>query len=315
VTLHASIDGNAVWALLRLGLADERIERLVARLVSAQWPDGGWNCDRRASGQVSSFTESLIPLRALALHAIGTGNGDSRAAADRAAELFLARRLFRRLRDGRVIRPAFVQLHFPCYWQPRPATEDLRVLGVHRGRLAADRGASVAGKPILARTNLRMCGCPAVETLRAFTNDRGRSPMAATKPARKPATKPARKPATKAAGNPATKARKPAPSDGRTPEQHLRDALEELGKARDRAGGDLRGGIESAIERTREAMKHAGADAQEQVSDWRRALDKASDDVRRELGILAVRAQSSPEALRAMSAEIRSRKAQITPSK
>ena len=132
--------------------------------------------------------------------------------------------------------------------------------------------------------------------------------MAATKAARKPATKAARKPATKAA-------RKAEPSDGRTPEQHLRDALDELGKARDRAGDDLRGGIESAIERTREAMKHAGADAQEQVSDWRSALDKASDDVRRELGILAVRAQSSPEALRAMSAEIRKRKAQITPSK
>lgn len=62
-------------------------------------------------------------------------------------------------------------------------------------------------------------------------------------------------------------------------------------------------------------MKHAGADAREQVSDWRRSLDKASDDVRRELGILAVRAQSSPHALRAMSAEIRKRKTQITPSK
>ena len=109
--------------------------------------------------------------------------------------------------------------------------------------------------------------------------------------------------------------RKTAGGNGHTPEEHLRGALEELGKARDRAGDDIRGGIDSAIQRTREAMKEAGAEAQEQVSDWRRTLDKASDDARRELGILAVRAQSSPEALRAMSAEIRKRKAQITPSK
>jgi hypothetical protein len=110
-------------------------------------------------------------------------------------------------------------------------------------------------------------------------------------------------------------ARKSAPGDGHTPEEHLRDALEELGKARDRASDDIREGIDSAIQRTREAMKQAGMGAHEQVSDWRHSLDKASDDVRRELGILAVRAQTSPEALRAMSAEIRKRKAQITPSK
>ena len=124
--------------------------------------------------------------------------------------------------------------------------------------------------------------------------------MAATKTARKPA----RKPAGKA-----------APSNGHTPEEHLRHALDELGKARDRASGDIRSGIDTAIERTSEAMKHVGSDAQDQVSDWRRSLDRAGDDVRRELGILAVRAQSSPEALKAMSAEIRKRKAQITPSK
>jgi hypothetical protein len=66
---QASIDGNALWAMLGLGLADERAEALAERLRNAQWPDGGWNCDRKASGRSSSFTESLITLRALQLHA------------------------------------------------------------------------------------------------------------------------------------------------------------------------------------------------------------------------------------------------------
>lgn len=116
VRLHASIDANLVWALLTLGLADDRVDRLVARILRAQWPDGGWNCDRAASGRTSSFTESLIPLRALSLHTRLTGDRHSAAAADAAAEFFLRRHLYRRLTDGRVIRSSFQQLHFPCYW-------------------------------------------------------------------------------------------------------------------------------------------------------------------------------------------------------
>ena len=114
----------------------------------------------------------------------------------------------------------------------------------------------------------------------------------------------------------ATKAaRKPAKRNGHSPVDHLQGALDELRKARERASGDIRDGIDSAIERTRGAMKDAGADAQTQVSDWRSSLERASEDVRRELGVLAVRAQHSPEALRAMSAEIRKRKTELTPSK
>ncbi|NNH69281.1 hypothetical protein HLB23_05245 [Nocardia uniformis] len=115
-TLHASIDANLLWALLSLGLADERTDQLLTRLLAAQWPDGGWNCDRHANGRVSSFYESLVPLRALALHARVAGREDSRAAVVRAAELFKSRHLFRRISDGTVMAESFLQLHFPCYY-------------------------------------------------------------------------------------------------------------------------------------------------------------------------------------------------------
>jgi hypothetical protein len=115
-TLHASIDGNAIWSGLALGISDERTQPLVQRLLETQWPDGGWNCDRRASGRSSSFTESLVPLRALALHAAVTGDDRSRMAAERASEFFLTHRLFRRRHGGAVIAPSFLQLHHPCYW-------------------------------------------------------------------------------------------------------------------------------------------------------------------------------------------------------
>jgi len=114
--LHGSIEGNALWAMLSLGLADERAEALAERLRTAQWPDGGWNCDRNASGRCSSLTESLIPFRALHLHAHHRSDTQSEAAAAHAGEFFLRRRLYKSARDGTVIRPEFVKLHYPCYW-------------------------------------------------------------------------------------------------------------------------------------------------------------------------------------------------------
>ncbi len=112
----ASQEGCTVWYSLRLGLADARTEELVRRLREWQWPDGGWNCDKRPAARVSSFMETLMPLCALALHARLTGDPASQAAAERAAEVFLCRRLFRRRKDGAVIRPEFTRTHFPHFY-------------------------------------------------------------------------------------------------------------------------------------------------------------------------------------------------------
>jgi hypothetical protein len=112
----ASQEGNALYALLALGLADERTDELARRLCGWQWPDGGWNCDRKPGAVHSSFMESLIPLRGLSMHAKMTGCPASKEAADRAAEIFLKRRLYRRQSDGGIIHPDFLRLHYPCYW-------------------------------------------------------------------------------------------------------------------------------------------------------------------------------------------------------
>jgi hypothetical protein len=110
------MEGNALYASLALGLADQRSEELAARLVRWQWPDGGWNCDKHPKAQHSSYNESLIPLRALLRYAEISGDPQARSAADHAAEVFLKRRLFRRQSDGQPISEDFITLHYPCYW-------------------------------------------------------------------------------------------------------------------------------------------------------------------------------------------------------
>jgi hypothetical protein len=112
----ASQEGNAVWSSLRLGLADARTAELVSRLLQWQWPDGGWNCDKLPDADSSSFMETLIPLRALALYAQVSGDANARSAAERASEVFLKRHLFKRQRDGSVMDKHFIRLHYPAYW-------------------------------------------------------------------------------------------------------------------------------------------------------------------------------------------------------
>jgi hypothetical protein len=112
----ASQQSNALFSLITLGLEDERSEKFVDYLLHWQWPDGGWNCDRKPAAQNSSFMESILPLRALALVARTTGDEKAQAAARRAAEIFLKRKLFRRERDGLLMRAEFAALHYPVYW-------------------------------------------------------------------------------------------------------------------------------------------------------------------------------------------------------
>jgi hypothetical protein len=112
----ASQEGYTIWCSLRLGFADSRTEELVSRLLKWQWPDGGWNCDKLPEADTSSFMETLIPLRALALYAKVSGESKAREAAEHAAEVFLTRQLYKRRRDSQVINQRFVRLHYPLYW-------------------------------------------------------------------------------------------------------------------------------------------------------------------------------------------------------
>lgn len=114
---HASVWGNALAVCSRLGLAaDPRVADIASAIISWQWPDGGWNCDTRASGYRSSFHETLCTMWGLHEYWQATGSTAARDAAGRAAELFLEHRLFRSLRTGEVISQTWLAPRYPPYW-------------------------------------------------------------------------------------------------------------------------------------------------------------------------------------------------------
>ena len=112
----ASQHGNALRVLVALGLTDDRCGALVEPLLLWQWPDGGWNCDKNPAADTSSFCETLLPMRGLAAFSATEASADAGAAARRAAEVLLVRRLAYRINTGELMHPEFAKLHYPLYW-------------------------------------------------------------------------------------------------------------------------------------------------------------------------------------------------------
>jgi hypothetical protein len=114
---HAVWHGNALAAAVALDWTDTSVAASLAEQLSRwQWPDGGWNCDRRAQATCSSVHESLGPLWGLAAYHRATGDPTAGEAVRRAAEFFLERRLFRARHTGKIIDPKWLQFRHPAYY-------------------------------------------------------------------------------------------------------------------------------------------------------------------------------------------------------
>jgi hypothetical protein len=136
----ASQDGNGLAVSVYLGLAeDPRVGGIASRLMSWQWPDGGWNCDRKPEATHSSFNEALPAFLGLAEYARVTKLGDPQAAVQRAAEFVLRHRVILSERTGTLAHPNVARLRYPPYWH-YDALAALKVLA-RSGHLADPRTA------------------------------------------------------------------------------------------------------------------------------------------------------------------------------
>lgn len=112
----ASQEAYVIWFTLKLGIADERTDTLVQRLIEWQWPDDGWNCDKREAAKKSSLIETFIPV--FALNYYGKLKNDKTAlnVSNRAAEVLLKRKLYKSHATGKVIHKNFTLLSYPNFF-------------------------------------------------------------------------------------------------------------------------------------------------------------------------------------------------------
>jgi len=109
-------EAGSVLADVHFGFVTAKTEELVEQVLKWQWPDGGWNCDKKPPASHSSFYETWIPLRALNAYARVSRDDRVRQAVEKAAEVFLRHRLYKKSTGEDIILPNFMQLAYPAYW-------------------------------------------------------------------------------------------------------------------------------------------------------------------------------------------------------
>jgi len=99
------------------------VQRLVARLLAEQLPDGGWNCEAANGSTRSSFNTTICVLEALLAYERAAGGSQEVTEARLGGqEYLLDRRLFRRRSTGAVIErdrkggSAWTRFAFPTWW-------------------------------------------------------------------------------------------------------------------------------------------------------------------------------------------------------
>jgi hypothetical protein len=111
------------------------VSGIVARLLTEQLEDGGWNCEAERASVRSSFDTTINVLEGLWEYERATGgSAESIASRRRGEEYLLERTLFRRKSTGEVVNPGWLQFSFPTHWH----YDVLRALDYFR---------SVGGKP------------------------------------------------------------------------------------------------------------------------------------------------------------------------
>jgi hypothetical protein len=93
------------------------VSGVVARLLSDQLDDGGWNCWTAYGSTRSSFATTINVLEGLLAHEQANGGStESVSARHRGEEYLLERGLFRRKSTGEVVEPDWLRFSFPTRW-------------------------------------------------------------------------------------------------------------------------------------------------------------------------------------------------------
>ncbi len=89
---------------------------IVARLLTEQMADGGWNCEQENGSTRGSFDTTINVLEGLLEYERATANPDVTAARHRGEEYLLERRLLHRLSDDEIPQQRWLNVGFPYSW-------------------------------------------------------------------------------------------------------------------------------------------------------------------------------------------------------
>ena len=133
----ASQEGFTVWYSCVLGIGNEKTALIAKRINDWQWPDGGWNCDKKPEARKSSVIETFGAVRGLIAYSQTSEGSAYRECAQQAVEFLLRKRIYKRESTGEVILPRFLELNYPYLYHYNFLSG--LVIAAEAGRIADER--------------------------------------------------------------------------------------------------------------------------------------------------------------------------------
>lgn len=100
-------------------------------------------------------------------------------------------------------------------------------------------------------------------------------------------------------------------ADGATTLEYLQKAIDDIDRARQHASKDMKGSLDSAIDRMKDIAGDFRKRAEDEAADFQKSIEDTTEEMRRELARRAIRAQRTPDALTELTSEIKKRRAEI----
>ena len=111
--VHASFHANAIYASVKLGVANDDTDELCANLLRYQWPGGGWNCNKKPATKGPTIVHTAFGLQGLSTYRSRRPSDELTRAIDAAAEVLLERQVYLKRSNGQPLRPVYTKLSYP----------------------------------------------------------------------------------------------------------------------------------------------------------------------------------------------------------
>jgi hypothetical protein len=111
--VHGSFHGNAIFASVVLGLANERTAAPCENLLRYQWPGGGWNCKKKPNTKGPTTVHTAFGMRGLVSFQTVESSPALAEAIEACAEMLLERQVYLKRSTGAPLRPVYTKLSYP----------------------------------------------------------------------------------------------------------------------------------------------------------------------------------------------------------